>query len=169
MHGIPELVLRASLIGIGATFVQDAWSVFQSRAYGVRGLDYALLERWLGHMTKGRLCHENISGATPVAGELALGWFTHYAIGIAFAGLLLVLCGRGWTLEPTITPALAVGLATIVFPFFLMQPVMGFGVAASKMPDPEAARLRSFATHLCSGLGMYLSAEAATAVSRLWR
>ena len=28
--------------------------------------------------------------------ELALGWLTHYAVGIAFAGLLVVMVGHGW-------------------------------------------------------------------------
>jgi hypothetical protein len=43
-----------------------------------------------------------------------------------------------------------------VFPFFIMQPSFGLGVAASRTPDPTQARLKSLATHTIFGLGLYL-------------
>jgi len=57
-------------------------------------------------------------------------------------------------------PALVYGVVTIVFPFFIMQPSLGLGVAASKTPKPSRARLKSLATHTVFGLGLYLSAAA---------
>ena len=47
----------------------------------------------------------------------------------------------------------------MVFPFFLLQPPMGAGVAAAKSPDPLAARLRSLGSHAVFGLGLYLTAS----------
>jgi hypothetical protein len=61
-----------------------------------------------------------------------LGWFTHYAIGIAFAGLLVGIYGIGWTSTPSLLPAVLVGMSTVVAPLFMMQPAMGSGFAASK-------------------------------------
>ena len=60
----------------------------------------------------------------------------------------------------TLLPALVVGVVTVVFPFFVMQPGMGFGIAASKAPDPMRARLRSLMTHTVFGIGLYLAARA---------
>jgi hypothetical protein len=49
------------------------------------------------------------------------------------------------------------GIITVGAPLLVMQPSMGFGMAASKMPKPNVARLRSIATHVIFGLGLYVS------------
>jgi Protein of unknown function (DUF2938) len=53
---------------------------------------------------------------------------------------------------------LSVGLFTVVAPFFVMQPGMGVGIAASKTPKRGMARLRSIVTHAVFGVGLYGSA-----------
>jgi hypothetical protein len=60
---------------------------------------------------------------------------------------------------------LLIGLGTIVAPWFVMQPGMGAGIAASSTPNPSAARLRNLATHAVYGIGLYFSA---VALSILW-
>jgi hypothetical protein len=40
----------------------------------------------------------------------------------------------------------------------VMQPAMGAGIAASRTPRPNLARLRSVVTHTVYGLGLYASA-----------
>jgi hypothetical protein len=37
-----------------------------------------------------------------------------------------------------------------------MQPSLGLGIAASKAPRPNQARLKSLATHTVFGAGLYL-------------
>jgi hypothetical protein len=39
-----------------------------------------------------------------------------------------------------------------------MQPAMGVGLASSKAPKPNLARLRSLLAHTAFGIGLYLSA-----------
>jgi hypothetical protein len=39
-----------------------------------------------------------------------------------------------------------------------MQPGLGLGIAASRTPQPNVARLRSLATHAVFGLGLYAAA-----------
>jgi hypothetical protein len=158
VSGILEFTARAVLIGVGATVVMDLWAVLLKRCFGIPSLDYRLVGRWLGHMPRGRFAHDNIAAVSPARGELILGWGAHYAIGIVFAALLLVLCGRDWAHQPTLAPALGMGLATLVAPFFVMQPGMGFGVAASKTPKANTARLRSVAAHTVFGIGLYVAA-----------
>ena len=55
-------------------------------------------------------------------------------------------------------PALLAGLFSLAAPFFILQPALGFGVAASRTPAPAAARLRSVKSHLVFGPGLYLAA-----------
>ena len=155
---VVELLVRGALIGMGGALVMDLWALVARRAFGIRGLDYALLGRWIGHFPRGRFFHRPIAAAAPVAGERPLGWAAHYSIGIAFAFLLLAIWGLEWTHAPAIGPALAVGLGTIVAPWFVMQPAMGAGLAGSRTPNPAATRLRNLATHAAYGIGLYASA-----------
>ena len=48
------------------------------------------------------------------------------------------------------------GIATVLVPFFTMQPAFGLGVAASKTPNPNKARLKSLMTHTVFGVGLYV-------------
>ena len=91
-------------------------------------------------------------------GEGAIGWTAHYAIGIAFASVLVLVCGESWVRQPSLVPALALGVLTVAAPFLLMQPAMGFGIASSRAPRPGAARLRSLATHAAFGVSLFAAA-----------
>jgi hypothetical protein len=155
-----EFLTRGVLIGVGGAALMDLWALFARRAFGIRGLDYALLGRWIGHFPRRRFVHERIASADRIHGERPLGWAAHYSIAIAFAYLLLAIWGLDWARSPTIWPPLLIGLGTIVAPWFIMQPAMGAGVAASRTPDPRAARLRNLATHAVYGIGLFASAVA---------
>lgn len=154
-----EMIGYSVAIGLGATGVMDVWGAIQSRVFGARSMSYALVGRWIGHLARGRMAHESIATAPRVEGERLMGWAAHYATGVAFAALLLLLRGTNWAEEPTLAPALLVGIGTVVFPFFVMQPALGAGIAASRTPQPNIARARSLATHAVFGLGLYLAAS----------
>jgi len=155
---ILELGVRALVMGVAAAAFMDAWGLLLRRGFGVPTLDYALLGRWLGHIPRGRLVHARIAAADPIPGERPLGWLAHYGIGVAFAVLLLLIVGLDWARSPSPWPALAVGLGTIVAPWFVMQPGMGAGIAGSRTPNPTATRLRNLGTHTVYGIGLYASA-----------
>lgn len=162
-----EFLVRAILIGIGATVVFDLWGALLVRFFGAPATNWGLFGRWLGHFPRGRFVHDSIARASPVRGELMLGWVAHYAIGILFSVLLLAICGLEWARHPTPLPALTFGLVTVTAPFFVMQPAMGAGIAASKTPRPAQARLRSIAGHTVFGVGLYASALASTLLMRV--
>ncbi|WP_120512747.1 DUF2938 domain-containing protein [Photobacterium salinisoli] len=153
----PDFILRAIALGVGATLVMDLWALFLKVCFKIPSLNYSMVGRWIGHFPKGQFAHANIGKAEPVAGETLLGWTAHYAIGICFAAVLLWGWGLEWAASPTLLPALIVGVLTVVAPFFLMQPGMGAGVAASKTPHPNTARLRSLLAHASYGVGLYLT------------
>ncbi len=152
-----------ALVGIGATAFLDLWALARKALFGIALTNYALVGRWIGHFRRGRLRHASISSAAGIRGELFIGWMAHYLIGIAFAALLAVFPGTQWFREPTLLPAVIVGVLTVTVPFLLMQPAMGAGIAASRTPDPRAARFQSLATHTIFGLGLYFAAAALAA------
>lgn len=154
-----RFLIYACVIGAGATAVMDLWTVLLKRGFGVPALDYAMVGRWIGHLFRGRFRHGGIARAAPVAGEQAIGWTAHYAIGIAFAALLLAIWGLDWVRDPSPGPALIVALATTAAPFLVLQPALGAGIAASRTPRPGLARLKTVGTHLSFGLGLYVAAQ----------
>ena len=148
----------AVAIGIGATLVMDLWNLFLKRAFGIPSLNYCLLGRWVGHMAGGTLRHASIAAAKPKRHECTIGWISHYSIGMGLALIFVALLSADWLARPTLLPALLYGLVTVVFPFFIMQPALGLGVASSRTPKPAQARLKSLMTHSVFGVGLYLSA-----------
>ena len=159
-----ETMVHAAALGAGATLVMDAASLARRRLFGTPLPDYGLVGRWVGSFARGRFRHDRIAASPPIAHERAIGWATHYAVGIAFAALLLAVAGPAWTLRPTIAPALAVGLATSLAPLLVMQPAMGAGLASRRMPHPWAARRRTIVTHAIFGLGLWLAGWAASSL-----
>jgi hypothetical protein len=166
MTSLAESAARTVLIGMGATAFMDSWLLVLKRL-GVPTLDFALIGRWAGHALRGRWAHEAIAKAAPVPGERAWGWAVHYAVGIVFAALLVVLSGAAWIRSPSLLPALAVGIGSVAAPWLVMQPAMGAGIAASRTPAPGRNRLRSLAHHAVFGVGLYLAAVLLHSVSPL--
>jgi len=153
------------LAGIGATATTDLWAMARKQLFGVAPPNYGLVGRWIAAMHRGRFMHESIAATPPVRGEVALGWIAHYLIGIGFAALLPAIWGSDWTRRPTLLPALIVGVATVAAPFFVMQPAMGAGIAASRTPRPAGARIQSLINHAIFGLGLYASGLLASLVN----
>jgi hypothetical protein len=155
MGEVTEYLLAALLIGAGATAIMDIWTVARKWLFGIALPDYALVGRWLAYVARGRFRHDPIAASPAVHGERLIGWAAHYLIGIAFAAMLLAVWGLAWVRQPTLAPALTVGIGSVAAPFLLMQPGMGAGVAASRTPRPATARVQSLVTHTIFGLGLY--------------
>lgn len=151
-------VLAAMAIGVGATLTMDLWNSFLKRAFGIPSLNYCLLGRWLLHIPTGTFRHASIAAAAPRPRECAIGWMAHYTIGVVFALVFVALMSGDWLARPTLLPALLYGIGTVVFPFFVMQPSLGLGIASSRTPKPMQARLKSLATHTVFGLGLFVCA-----------
>jgi len=150
---------RTILIGVGATLLMDVWT-FVLRQFGIPSLNFAFLGRWIGHLAQGQLMHERIAGATPVRGELLMGWCAHYSLGITFAALLLSTFGLKWARSPSLLPALLIGIVTVLAPLLILQPALGAGIASSKTATPLFNSMKSLVTHTVYGFGLYLAALA---------
>ena len=151
-------IVGAIAIGVGATLVMDLWNLFLERTFGIPSLDYCLLGRWLRHMPGGTLRHASIAAAPRKPLERTVGWIAHYSIGVVFALVFVALASGDWLARPTLLPALLYGVGTVVFPFFILQPSLGLGIAASRAPRPSRARLKSLVTHTVFGVGLYVCA-----------
>jgi hypothetical protein len=155
-----EILFSVLLIGAGATLATDVLAVVRNRLFGTPPPNYAFVGRWIAHLARGKLRHDAIARASAVRGEAAIGWISHYAIGMGFAFLLPAFFGLQWIRQPTFIPALLVGAGTVLAPFLVMQPAMGAGFAASRTPRPAAARLQSLANHTVFGVGLFATATA---------
>ena len=108
-------------------------------------------------MFDGRWFHATIVTAPPRR-ERTIGWILHYAVGIAFAFIPIGLAGIGWYTAPEPLIALLSGWLSLAAPFLVMQPALGFGVAAAKTAYPRK-RGSSLLTHTVYGLGLLIAAR----------
>lgn len=153
-------VMLAIAVGLGATLVMDLYAIVLKRVFNTPPPNYCLVGRWLCYMPEGIFRHGNIAATLPKPAECAVGWIAHYVTGVVYALLLVLLTTPRWLQDPTLLPAMVLGLVTVVVPLFVMQPAFGLGAAASKAPNPAQARLRSLMNHAIFGLGLYISARA---------
>jgi hypothetical protein len=160
-------ILGIIAIGVGATLLMDLWNLLLKRGFSIPSLNYCLLGRWVRHLPSGTFRHSSIAAASPKPFECTVGWMTHYAIGIMLALGLVALTSGDWLARPTLLPALLYGIGTVVFPYFVLQPSLGFGIAGSRTPNPTQARLKSLATHIVFGLGLYVCAVGVQQARRL--
>jgi uncharacterized membrane protein YagU involved in acid resistance len=117
-------------------------------------------------MPEGTFRHASINAAPQKPFECTVGWIAHYTIGVVFALVFVVLTSGDSLARPTLLLALLYGIGTAVFPFFIMQPSFGLGIAASRTPNPMQARLKSLATHTVFGVALYLCALGVSYVLR---
>ncbi|MDZ3832902.1 MAG: DUF2938 domain-containing protein [Sphingopyxis sp.] len=155
---LSEVALRSALIGVGATIMLDIWASLAQRLLGIPRPDWGMFGRWIGHIPDGRWFHSGIAASRAMPGERVMGWCAHYAVGIVFAAMLLVLAGPAWFRNPTFLPAFTMGVVTVAAPFFILQPAMGAGVAGSRTPSPWRTRSSSLLSHSVFGLGLYVAA-----------
>ncbi|HSE46969.1 MAG TPA: DUF2938 domain-containing protein [Gemmatimonadales bacterium] len=152
----PNVLPGAIAMGLGATLIMDLWNLFLKRAFSIPSLNYCLLGRWVSHMPSGTFRHARIATAPAKPHECTVGWVAHYSIGIVLALVFVLVVSGEWMARPTPLPALLFGIGTVVFPFFILQPSLGLGVASSRTPNPVHARLKSLATHTVFGVGLYV-------------
>ncbi len=157
---LTDFLLRSLVMGVAATALLDLWAMLLNRLFGFGLPNWAMVGRWVAHCPSGQFVHDDIGKAAPVAGELTIGWIFHYAVGFSFAAATLMLGGGAWIKAPTLALPMIVGLVTVGFGWFVLQPALGAGFAASRKPDAGRIRLLNIAGHVVFGLGLWLAALA---------
>jgi hypothetical protein len=150
-----ELFWRGVAIGVGATVLMDLWAILLHKFFGENLPNWAPVGRWFWHLKEGRVFHDDIGKAAPYAHELALGWIGHYVVGILYGVILVIFAGATWLSDPTFLPAWILGIVTVGAGWFLLQPGLGIGWAASKTPNPTKVRLLNLVAHTVFAVGLW--------------
>jgi hypothetical protein len=154
------LAVLGVLMGLGGTLAMDAWAWVLSRLGIAPFPNWAMPGRWLAHVFRGRVFHDDIGAASSVSGELALGWLFHYGVGVLYGLAFVMIAGASWAAAPGFVPVWIFSLITIAAGWFLLQPGMGLGWMASKTPSPWKVRVLGLVAHTVFALGMWVVALA---------
>ncbi|WP_413711942.1 DUF2938 domain-containing protein [Rhizobium sp. Rhizsp82] len=150
-----DILWRGIVIGIGATVLMDIWAIVLNRFFGQAPANWAPVGRWFYHLKNGKVFHDSIGNAAPYEHELALGWISHYVTGIVYGLALAIIMGQPWLAAPTFIPAWILGIVTVGAGWFLLQPGLGIGWAASKTANPNKVRVMNLIAHTVFALGLY--------------
>jgi hypothetical protein len=150
-----ELLVKGVVIGFGATVLMDLWAVLLWKVFRQTRPNWAPVGRWCWHLKSGTVFHDSIAAAEPYGQEQALGWVFHYAVGILYGVILAGLVGASWFAAPTFLPAWILGIVTVGAGWFLLQPGLGIGIAASKLPNANMVRFLNLVSHTVFALGLY--------------
>lgn len=150
-----NLIVNGILIGIGATTVMDVWALVLSLLPGQSRPNWGLVGRWFWHLRDGQIFHDDISASKPYAHEVALGWIGHYAVGILYGIIFALYGGAAWFANPIFLPAWIFGILTVAAGWFLLQPGLGIGWAASRLPNARNVRILNLVAHTFFAFGMY--------------
>ncbi len=153
-----DIIWRGVAMGIGGTVFMDLWAIILHRFFGQSAPNWAPVGRWFWHLPKGKVFHDNIASALPYKHENALGWISHYAVGILYGILLALIVPPEWFAAPSFVLPWLVGMVTVAAGWFLLQPGLGIGWAASKTPNPWKVRALNLVAHTVFALGMFVIA-----------
>lgn len=141
-------ITKTLVIGIGATVATDIWS-FVLKLFNVHSHGLQMVGNWI-FSRLGITLQNQLEGK-----ELLIGYIAHYCLGISFAFLFLIIYGKKSFEKPNIKQALFFGLITFVISLCVIQPVLGFGFAFSKMPGQEIILLKVSIFHTIYSVGLY--------------
>jgi len=148
-------VLFGVLVGIVGTVTMDVLAIMCGRLGVAKGAKAQWVGRWYLGMAQGRFTHANIAAAPEQTGEMRAALVGHYIVGTTL-GVFYVLGTRWVDVSPaSFIVAVGYGLATCVFPWFLVFPALGFGVFGQRAPAELEVFRASVLNHLGYGLGLW--------------
>ena len=154
------LLMFGVLVGVAATLTMDVLGSLARRVGLAAGAKGIWVGRWYLGIARGQFVHSNIAAAPEQSGEKRAALVGHYVIGIVLAVVYVV--GSRWLgVSPDgLLVALGYGLATCVFPWFLVFPALGFGMFGHRGPAELRLFTSSLLNHLFFGFGLWWMAKA---------
>lgn len=155
---IDSFILQAVAAGVFATVVLDLWQRLLFAVSGIPPANWALIGRWFAHLPRGRFIHRPIADSQAVPGELALGWVMHYLVGLAYGFVYVGLMVYGLDRPPSLLNGAVFGAASVVIPWFILQPGLGIGVMGRRAPNPAVPILNALSSHILYGVALFVGA-----------
>ncbi len=151
------LFIEAILMGVFATYFMDICSGFLAKRKIICPfISPEAIGRWFLYIFKGKLTHKDINKTPKLKNEKLWCLISHYLIGIALAGVYLLLESNLAVIREHIWMALLFGIATVFFPWFWLLPSIGIGIMASGSPDQLQIIRTNLINHTNFGLGLFL-------------
>lgn len=141
--------------GIIATGLTDLWQLGLQRFGDLPIANWRMVGRWVGSMPHGVFAHDTISDAPAISGEHAIGWMFHYLVGISYAALYALIANALGADSVNLASTLLFGVVTVAAPWFVLQPALGLGVFASRLPNCRSVFFVTMTSHLVFGAGLY--------------
>ncbi len=149
-----DLLAEVLAAGVLGTVAMDLGNLLFCRAGLLSKIDVGMIGRMAAGWTRGRIRYRHPEDMEEAANEKALGYLTHYLIGVGFAVPYLL----GWHFlsggPASPAGAIAYGLATTAASWFFVYPSMGFGALGRRSPEGLRAVLSPLANHFFYGLGL---------------
>jgi hypothetical protein len=155
MGEITTMILSGVGIGFAATATMDVLGRAAARAGLVAGAEGRWIGRWYLGMARGTFFHHDIADSPQQPGEERAALVGHYLIGIALAVVYVVGAAILGVSTGSLAAALGYGLATCVFPWFLVYPALGYGAFGRDGPPEMRAFVSSVLNHLFYGVGLW--------------
>ena len=145
------------LAGVIATMSMDVLTAIAIQLRVIAPLSPNVVGRWFASVARAQPFHEDIAQAAPGSHELAIAIPGHYAIGMFLTALFVLMVHRiGWPAS-SLSPALAFGLSTNVFPWLVMFPAMGYGFFGAHGPEGTRLFVSSLVSHAFFGFGVWIA------------
>jgi hypothetical protein len=152
-------VVLSLCAGVAATFTMDLLGSASRRLGLTAGAKGSWVGRWYLGIPRGRFAHRDIAAAPERAGEERAALVGHYLIGVVLTVFYIFVARRLGVPPGSLVAALGYGLATCVFPWFLVYPALGFGPFGVTGRPELKLFTSSVANHLFYGLGLWWSAN----------
>ncbi len=143
------------LMGIFSTFIMDLGFIFLKVTEIVKGsMEPQFLGRWILNMFNGQFVQENILMATQMSLEKPVSLLAHYLTGIALVSILLLLRKKLKAFPGSAYMGFVFGWITLLIPWFIFYPCIGFGFMGLDTPEGLNNILYSIIYHSFFGLGI---------------
>ena len=149
-----NLVVTGIAAGVLGTIAMDLLNTLFARIGLILRIDIKMIGRMSAGWFRGRFRYSHPSEMEPAANEQAIGYISHYLIGVCLA--VPFVFSWGVLVEGPVSPAwiFAYGVATTVASVFVVYPSMGLGMFGRRSPEGIRAPLSSLANHIFFGAGM---------------
>ena len=150
-----DSILAGVIVGVTGTVTMDILATISRKLDLSAGAKGEWVGRWYLGIARGHFVHSNIAISPKQSGEVRVALVGHYVIGITLA-VLYVLGVRAVGLSPSsFFSAVGYGLATCIFPWFMMFPAMGFGLFGRNGTPEFRLFTTSLMNHFFYGLGLW--------------